>query len=204
LPGIDGLVFIGGGVIVPRLSELALDALFPDRGAAAEVRLEAAALERKLACGMLAPDAYCRRLLAVSGSDRRAPDLADAICEKVAPRSNVPSLLADLAARVDLQLVCDYPRAWWEPAAARHELDQFFSGEAIFYAAEQGLPPDYRAYFEALVSAGVIRRGRSLWVDHHSPRTSAAIRGGVHAAIFVDAERFRRDLGLWGLLPPAS
>ncbi len=43
--------------------------------------------------------------------------------------------------------------------------------------------------------------GQTLWVDAHSPRTSAALRKGIDAAIFEDAWRLRRDLGMWDLLP---
>lgn len=198
---IEHLVFVAGGVVVPRLTKLALTALFPDGDIAPQMRLEAVALERKLAHGAITPDTYCRRVVEVSGADRHATRLAEAIRGQLAPRENVPSLLAELALRVDLQLVCDYPRAWWEPAAERHDLGKSFPREEIFYLPEHRVPLDYRAYFEALVSARIIQRGRSLWVDHHSPRTSAAIRCGVDAAVFVDAERFKRDLGLWDLLP---
>jgi hypothetical protein len=54
---------------------------------------------------------------------------------------------------------------------------------------------------DALIAAGVVLPGHTLWIDAHSPRTSEALRKGVDADIFVDARRLRRDLALWRLMP---
>lgn len=199
---IEHLVFIAGGVIVPRLTELALAILFPCGEPSAEIMMQATSLERKVVQGMLTPDAYCQRLSEVCGMARQATVLSEAICERLTPQACMLSLLAELALRLDLRLVCDYPRAWWEPVSARHGLDRFFANESIYYTDEVGDRADYAAFLQALVADGAIRPGRTLWVDYHSPRTSAAIRTGIDAAIFVDIPRLRRDLGLWKIVPP--
>ena len=59
----------------------------------------------------------------------------------------------------------------------------------------------FSGLLDTLIAHRVISPGHTLWVDHHSPRTSEALRKGVDAAIFVDARRLRRDLALWLLMP---
>ena len=59
----------------------------------------------------------------------------------------------------------------------------------------------FAGVLDVLIAAEAILPGHTLWVDAHSPRTSAALRKGVDAAIFVDTRRLRRDLALWRLMP---
>ncbi len=110
----------------------------------------------------------------------------------------MPALLSDPALTCELCLVSDYPAEWLLPALTRGGLARIFPACKIAYVADLG---GFSGLLDALVERGVIMPGQTLWVDAHSPHTSAALRKGIDAAIFEDAWRLRRDLGMWGLLP---
>ena len=112
----------------------------------------------------------------------------------------MPLLVAELAAQRRLTMVSDYPRRWLLPVVERSRLSQWFPDEAVFYCAEHQVSGEYTELFATLVNMNIIVPGSSLWVDHHPKRSHVAVRQGIDVAIFVDARRLRRDLGLWGLM----
>ena len=54
---------------------------------------------------------------------------------------------------------------------------------------------------DGLVAGQVIDKGHAVWVDWHPRQAMTAVRRGIDAALFEDAARLYRDLGLWGLVP---
>ena len=119
------------------------------------------------------------------------------LAEGVAAEPGMVSLIEEVALGSEVCLVSDYPAAWLLPALARNGLASHFPADKLFYIADLG---GYATLFERLEAVGVIMPGHTLWVDAHSPRTSEALRRGIDAAIYVDARRLRRDLGLWRLV----
>jgi hypothetical protein len=111
----------------------------------------------------------------------------------------MPEVLEELACRrLTLSLVSGVPRQWLIPALRRSGLSRWLTEEETWIAAEHGGFPQI---LDALLERGRIVPGRALWVDHHSLRTTAALRRGIDAAVFFHAHQFHRDLGLWGLVP---
>jgi hypothetical protein len=110
----------------------------------------------------------------------------------------MPEMIRELAGTSEISLASDYPREWLIPSLSRSGLTPYCHEHAIVYTAGLG---GYTGLFERLVAAGAIIPGHTMWVDFHSRRTSEALSKGIDAAIFVDARRLRRDLGLWGLVP---
>jgi phosphoglycolate phosphatase-like HAD superfamily hydrolase len=119
--------------------------------------------------------------------------------DQIAPVPGMPEVLEELACRrLALSLVSGYPRQWLMPALERAGLAHRFPEDQVWAAAECGGFPQV---LDLLLERSRIMPGRSLWVDHHSLRTTAALRRGIDAAVFVHARQFYRDLGLWGLVP---
>jgi hypothetical protein len=83
----------------------------------------------------------------------------------------------------------------------RTGLDRQISLDSVAIISERNTVSDWSALLEMLIAEGALTPGQSLWVDHHSGRASSVIRSGLDAAIFVDAARLYRDLGLWSLVP---
>ena len=156
-----------------------------------------------LAGGREQPAGFSARAAAICGEpgETAAAQLQERLTNELAPLAGMPALLLDPALTCELRLVSDYPAEWLLPALARSGLARIFPADEIAYVADLG---GFSGMFDALVERGVIVPGRTLWVDAHSPRTSAALRKGIDAAIFEDARRLRRDLGMWRLLPLAA
>ena len=199
-PRITRLTLNAGGVVLPSLPEAAASLLAP--GVELPPARRRALLNAALACaeGREPPEQFCAAAVAICGerSETAAGRLLERLASELAPLEGMPALLSDPALTCELRLVSDYPAEWLLPALARGGLARIFPASEIAYVADFW---GFSGLFDALVKRGVIVPGQTLWVDAHSPRTSAALRKGIDAAIFEDAWRLRRDLGMWGLLP---
>jgi FMN phosphatase YigB (HAD superfamily) len=201
LPRIEHIVFIAGGVLVQRLEDLVLEILDPGQSLPHQKRLQSSELERRVANGDISSENYCRQMTALVGVDEGGIEPCAVIAERVTFLPGVVTVLTELAEGIALSLVSDYARQWIFPFFNRSGLDTFFNGSNTFFLDEHKAPAAYPALFSYLVKDDVLRPGYSLWVDYNSSRTSAAIRHGIDAALFIDAKRFYRDLGLWSLVP---
>jgi len=199
-PRITRLILIAGGVVLPSLPQAAASLLAP--GVELPPARRRALLDAALACaeGRGPLGQFCAAAVEICGerSETAAGRLHERLANELAPLDGMPALLSDLALTYELCLISDYPAEWLLPALARGGLGRIFPASEIAYVADLG---GFPGIFDALVERGMIVPGQTLWVDAHSPRTSEALRQGIDAAIFEDAWRLRRDLGMWGLLP---
>lgn len=199
-PRITRLTLIAGGVVLPSLPQAAASLLAP--GVELPPARRRALVDAALACaeGRESPDRFCAAAVAICGerSETAAGRLQERLASELAPLEGMPALLSDGALTCELRLVSDYPAEWLLPALTRGGLERIFPPSEIAYVADFG---GFPGLFDALVERGLSVPGQTLWVDGHSPRTSAALRKGIDAAIFEDARRLARDLGMWGLLP---
>jgi hypothetical protein len=112
------------------------------------------------------------------------------------PVASMPALVAELAQSVDV-------RAAAFGAPARDRLSALDAYRTLLPAERVILAPiaDPPVLFDRLVRDKIILPGHTLWIDHDPHRAMTAIRLGLDAALFEDAARLYRDLGLWGLVP---
>jgi hypothetical protein len=197
---INRLVFWVGGVVLPAISQVCLEVLAPDREQVG-LRLELLDLEKALWTGAISTEDFCLGAIGLTGATLVVDDLLAEIPKRADPLPGMPGVIGDLAADYELALVSDYPRRWLLPAMQRGGLSRWFADETVFCVSEHAVSGEYPELFETLVTSKVIIPGSSLWVDHNPSRTSVAIRQGIDASVFVDADRLYRDLGLWGLVP---
>ena len=194
---INHLVFWADGVVVTPAGQAAWDFVAPGRKPDAKARLELHRLEQGLTGGTLSPDEFCARAVAL-GQSSPSVGLMEKLPELITPIAGMPEVLEELACRrLTVSLVSSYPRPWLTPALERRGLAREFPEDQVWIAAELGGFPQL---MDTLLEHDRIVPGRSLWVDHHSLRTTAALRRGIDAAVFVHARQFYRDLGLWGLV----
>jgi hypothetical protein len=196
---ITRLIFLAGGTIFAPLAEVAASFLDAGRGLTPVQRTGLQAAASALADGTTSARQFCVSAVEICGApgETAASRLYDRLTEGVVAEPGMVSLIEEVARSSDVCLASDYPAVWLLPALARNGLASYFLADKLFYIADLG---GYAALFERLEAAGVIMPGHTLWVDAHSPRTSEALRRGIDAAIYVDARRLRRDLGLWRLV----
>jgi hypothetical protein len=188
----------GGTVFVP-VADATASYLDAGRGLTPVQRSGLQAAARALADGTTSARQFCVRAAEICGApgEAAAARLDEHLAEGVAAEPGMVSLIEEVARGSEVCLVSDYSAAWLLPALARNGLASLFQADKLFYIADLG---GLAALFERLVAEGAAIPGHTLWVDAHSPRTSEALRKGIDAAIYVDARRLRRDLGLWRLV----
>lgn len=194
------LVVWVGGTLLPGPDAVAAGAL---RAAGATVEAAQMVAVHRLAAqltwGEIDPASFWRDLGAVVEPPLPPDILAVRVLTTVAPQPGMAELLHTLTDSLPLRLVSDYPREWLEPAA-RAQLGGILEPAQVTYTA--ALNAGDATWCDALLAAGLLTPGASLWVDRSTRRALAALRRGVDAALCEDAGRFGRDLRLWGLLPP--
>ncbi len=197
---ITRLVFWAGGVVLPTLPVVTASFLAPGRQATLAERVGLTEAAYALASGQGDPEQYCARAAGCFGEPgaTSASLLYERLAAGVDALPGMPDLIAETTLTLEVRLVSDYPSVWLLPALARNGLAPCFPADAISYVANLW---GFSGVLDALIAAGVILPGHTLWVDAHSPRTSEALRKGVDANIFVDVRRLRRDLALWRLMP---
>jgi hypothetical protein len=194
---ITRLLFWTGGVVLSSVAQTAYEVLRAGDSGDLKLRRRLLELERGLADGSSSVESFCREAVEGAGAGATAEALAVALPERVRVLPGRDGLIETLYPIVELNLVSDYPQAWLAPILERTGLAAYLPLERVHFAAEVG----QGNLFGGLVAAGAIEPGHTLWVDHDSHRTSAAIRHGIDAAVLLSEAQFRRDLGLWGLLP---
>lgn len=200
MPRIKHIVFIAGGVLMPTVTQAALAAFKLDQQPDAGSHLILLRLERDLTIGKISPQAYCRRVIQQTGAMADTGELIAGVLEDTALLPGMRPLIKELSSSLDLGLVSDYPGEWVTPIIDRSGLRNSFQGGIHQLVGALRAEYDYTTLFRSLVERNVLKPGSTMWVDHNALRCMAAIRQGIDAGIFVDARRFYRDLGLWGLI----
>ncbi len=186
---------------MPTVTQATLALLNPDPQPDAGSLRNLFGLEKALTTGEISPQAYCRQVIQQTRARTSPGELIAGVLERTALLPGMLPLIKELSERVDLGLVSDYPGEWVTPIIDRSGLSAYFPAGPDQVIGELGAKLDYAGLFRLLIERDVFKPGSSMWVDHNSLRCMAAIRQGIDVAIFVDARRLYRDLGLWGLVP---
>jgi FMN phosphatase YigB (HAD superfamily) len=201
-PRIDRLVFWMAGVLTPHLCQVTLvQTLNAGSPAPADMVFALADLERELATGALSPSEYCEQALHLTRADMPAAELERRIVDALSLHADILRVIDALVERYDVRLLANLPPGWLEGLMDRLSLSTRFDAGHVAVVADFH-PRDLSAdLLPRLVDVGIIVPGRTLLVDDDPLRAETAIRAGLDAALFVDARRLYRDLGLWGLVP---
>jgi hypothetical protein len=195
------VVFWAGGVLLPEVADWAVAALSRAAPPTLEDRAELHALARDLAAGRVDADEFVREAWARAGGTAARAAFAASLTQGVSVPAPQAALVQEMVGRYRLSLLSDYPAPWLEPILPHTGLAGAFPPDEIWYTAELAAGAGYDRLFAEAVRRGALRPGESLLIDHHSRRTTAALRIGIDTAIYVDPPRLRRDLALWRLPP---
>lgn len=191
-----------GGTLLPELEETTCAALLAFGIDLSTVqRVAVHQLAGQLLWGNVETETFFRSVAIVSGARLASDVLTAQLLASAAPRPQMLTLLRALAAALPVRFVSDYPRAWLAALAGQHQLGDLLNTDQTHYTA--GLNADNASWCDRLLADGVLLPDRMLWIDRSTPRALAVLRRGVDVALCEDAGRLRRDLALWGLLPPS-
>lgn len=203
LPKIDAVAFWLEGVLTPSLADLCADVCFARPIASVDIqpRLGLRAAAEQLALGRLQPLDFCQQVVEISGVGLTAPALEAALLERLRLRDDVSPIIADLPASIARWLVTGLPRPWLEVAVAQ-PLPALIPPDRWLFTADLGLPRLIPDLFAAWTDRAGLPMSACMIVDAVTPNAVAAVRHGLHSAIYVDARRLRREFVLRRLLPP--
>ena len=204
---ITNYFFMVGGVILPRIAQTTIELLAEKKGQplAHDQRMTIFEAEKALFIGQIIPEVFLKRIDQLCNCFKSRHELLIEFMKWIRVDAGALSTANDLQQTSQVYLCSDYPRPWLEEIAQRFQLFDLFSPHQVIYPAEAEaeLPvrDDLQGVFDGLQAKGYLNQGASLWVDAHPFRTSAAIRQGIDAIIYVNERRLRRELNLRKLLP---
>jgi hypothetical protein len=164
-------------------------------------RLLVIQLSHEFVAGALDRSSFLSRLEALMDSDVPPEVLELRILERAVPEQGLYEILQGLSPEFNLWLMADLPPLWVLSILDTTRLTLFFPSERILDLTLDSGMASNGCPFKALSQTGQLHSGATLLVDRNARRATAAIRQGWDVAIYVDAPRLRRDLGLWGILP---
>lgn len=201
---IKRVVFLSGGVLIPRLSEITLALYSSESSDNQTLSRELLTVEQQLSIGKISGEDFSNR---ISELFNLAID-SEAFLVQAKPLIHIlPGMwkvLLALRDEFELVLVSDYPDGWLEYLLQDIDQPYWFKDQNTFFLPELKPPDQQRRMLQTLVEAGAIISGSSLWIDHHPKRTMNAIRMGIYAGIFVSGDRLYRDLWLWSMVDLAG
>jgi hypothetical protein len=138
---------------------------------------------------------------ALTGSVISSQELEQLILRHATIECGLKELAQDLAKEYRLWLLADIPPEWVDVIINRVHFKQFIPSNRILdWRIPRQEHQDSRVLGSRLLMYD-LRPGSTLIVDRGARRAMAFIRSGYDAAIYVNAKRLRRDLGLWGICP---
>lgn len=197
---IEAYYFTAGGVLLPRLAHVTLDVLEKASGKrlAGKQRIAIYDLEKDVFVGRMGAGEYLEAVCRQGVWTGSSADLQAGILECITCDPGALAVAQDIRKGGRLYVYSDYPRPWLDEAARRFGLYDIFEPLNVIEAAQLHPADNMDDLFAALNQAGHTLAGKSMWIDGHPLRTSAAIRRGIDAIIYVDERRLRRELGLRG------
>lgn len=154
-----------------------------------------------LSLGKISPDDFWKEILSSSTGEVKISDLQEKVGNSLEPIDGTLKVLTELKKENTLSLFSQLPRELFASVKKHFGLQDLFADSDIFFTNEMNLKNTTADVVNYLIAGKCLNPGKSVVVDADSRRTSAAIRAGMDAIIFVDARRLRREIALRGLLP---
>jgi len=128
-------------------------------------------------------------------------DLLREVLGKIDIDQKVLDVIAEVEKQYRLVYVCDYPSSWSPSLIERFPSRPAIIQDAVF-TDQMGLEDMQWDLLNKTLQITKVPAELCLWVDAYEKRTMQAVANRLHAVIFVDARRLRREFVLRGMLPP--
>jgi hypothetical protein len=192
MPVIQTIVFWMEGVITPPLTDLLLAAAgLGKKKLTSEQWIQLRKIEKKTTIGDEPLSAYTES----AARTLNCPILAKALLQQTTINEGILNLLQELSLSYHLLWASGLPEIWQQRVLKDW---QAASGPIVAI-----LPGRYSALSELVFHLEknlILPRAHYLLIDNQAHRSMKAIRQELQINIFVDAQRLRRDLSLWGLI----
>lgn len=158
-------------------------------------------LSLALSLGKISLDDFREGILSSSNGKMEISDLQEKVVNNLEPIDGTLKVLTELKKENTLSFFSQLPRELFGLVKNHFGLQDLFADSDIFFTNEMNLKNTTADVVDRLMAGKHLNPGKSMLVDADSRRTTAAMRAGVDAIIFVDARRLRREIALRGLLP---
>jgi hypothetical protein len=200
LPKIDAVAFWLEGVLAPSLADLCAQVFFDQPIASVDVhiRLRLRTAGEQLALGQIDAAAFCARAVESCGAVMTPAECEQALRGALVLRNEVRAIVQDLPTSAARWVLCGMPRSWVDTSA----LAPIVTPERWLFTSEMHLLRLTPDVFATWATRAGLPLSACMMVDAETPRAVEAVRRGLHAAIYVDAKRLRREFVLRRMLPP--
>ena len=120
----------------------------------------------------------------------------DVVLATMRPFPGVVDTINLLPASYKRWLIVDYPRSWFDQVSGRLGITKCIPGDRRIHLTRSGLPKLMPDVFNYLIQTIRAPAKQCLIFDLQSRRSSQALNNGIPSAVFVDAERLKREFFL--------
>lgn len=200
IPKIEAVAFWLEGVLAPSLTDLCAQVFFAKPTASVDVhtRINLRAAGEALALGQIDAAEFCARAVEICASTLTPAECEASLRAALVPREDVRAIVRELPAHVAQWVLCGLPREWVDMAALAPDT----MPERWLFTQEMHLPHLTPEVFAAWTTRAGLPLRACLMFDAETPRAVEAVKRGLHAAIYVDPKRLRREFILRRMLPP--
>ena len=199
---IDRYYFVLGDVIIRSLSWTIINT-FKDKPIFSDgaIRKKLYECEADYSLGRISNEKFFIEATKISSMNMGPDEFESIIYNKVELIEGILEVIKELGKQYSLFLFSQYSPEFFDELSSRLNISDTFPDKNILYACRTGLPDLTDCLFEKIISEKWVIPGRSIWIDSDPHRTSASIRAGIDAIIFLDSKRLRREIALRGFLP---
>jgi hypothetical protein len=197
---INRYYFAFDGVLIASFRETILEVLNSKSPSAGISLQDLKRLTKELYVGKISGNDYFAEITRLSGAKVSAVELADLVIDRVKVVPGVNEVLQELAQDYSIYIFSQLPTDIYGRIIQKLGLGSPDMDKTIF-SNQLSLSGWDDAVFKKMALGEQKLTDACMWVDADSHMTSAAIRAGIHAIIFVDSRRLRREIALRGLLP---
>jgi hypothetical protein len=197
---IDAVALWLDGVLAPSLADLCAQVFFAKPLASVDVntRIRLWAAGEQLALGRIDTAEFSAQTISICGAAMTPADCEDALRAALVLREDVCAIVRELPAQTTCWVICGLPRAWVDVTT----LTSVIPPERWLFSHEMHLPHLTPDVFTAWAVLTRLPMHACMMVDAETPRAVEAVKHRLHAAIYVDPKRLRREFVLRRMLPP--
>ena len=153
-----------------------------------------------LSMGKIGPEDFLTIIAEYQGESPDAEVQVREILEQINIDQKVLDVIAEAEKQYQLVYICDYPSGWSNSLMERFSSKPAIIQNAIF-TDQMALNDMQSDLLNKTLQITGLSSELCLWVDAYEKRTMQAVANRLHAVIFVDASRLRREFVLRGMFP---
>ena len=200
MSNINRFYFAFDGVLIASFLETIIEVLNSESISSDVSLQDLNRLTKELYLGKISGDDYFAEIIRLSGAKTPAVEFAALVIDRVKATSGVDEVLRELAQDYSVCVFSQLPSDIYDKIIQKLGLNSPDMEKTIF-SSHLSLSGWDDAVFTNMTSGEQKLTDACMWIDADSHMTTAAIRAGIHAIIFVDSRRLRREIALRGLLP---